>query len=53
MGQPFGIMPQTFWTTSGGLAGQQGPIFIRGPQPDGGMFFQAAPQPTITAQAGE
>ena len=53
MGQPIGLLPQTFWTTSGGIAGQQGTMFIRGPQLDGGMFFQAAPHPTITTQAGE
>lgn len=51
MGQPFGLLPQFTWATSGGIAGQQGPIFIRGPQPD--MFFQATPQQTITAQPGK
>ena len=50
MGQPLGLLPQFTWATSGGIGGQQGPIFIRGPQPD--MFFQAAPQQTITAQPG-
>ncbi|KAI9560239.1 hypothetical protein GHT06_014253 [Daphnia sinensis] len=53
MGQSLGFLPPNFYqfATSGGIGGQQGPIIIRQHgQPDG-MFFQAAPQPTITAQA--
>lgn len=52
MGQPFGLLPSFTWATSGGIAGQQGPILIRGPQPDA-MLFQAAPQQTIAAQPGK
>lgn len=52
MGQPLGILPPGFtWATTGPIGGQQGQIFIRGPHPEG-MFFQTAPQQTITAQQG-
>jgi hypothetical protein len=50
MGQSLGFqLPPNFYQ----FGGQQGPIIIRQHgQPDG-MFFQAAPQPTIAAQPGE
>ena len=50
MGQSLGFqLPPNFYQ----FGGQQGPIIIRQHgQPDG-MFFQAAPQPTIAAQPGK
>ena len=59
MGQSFGQLPAGLtWATNPGmgqptLLTQNGPIYIRGTNPDGSMIFQAAPQQTITAQPGE
>lgn len=58
MGQSFGQLPAGLtWANPGmgqpTLLTQNGPIYIRGTNPDGSMIFQAAPQQTITAQPGE